>query len=242
VRFPVLVAFHGREQTIRDSRQGARAWLDDYRLGRARERLSTPPLVAADFESLVTEERLARLGEGLQREPFADVIVVCPFLPDVLAEPHVAREGEALADFVVDRILPRVRARTPALAEPAATGVDGVSLGGRAALLVGLSRPLAFGSVGALQAALGAGEVQAFAALGAAALQQNPSLKLRLVTSEHDAFAAPNQALSAALSSRGASHALLSTPGAHGPAFTRGPGALEMLLFHSRVLRGLPAL
>jgi enterochelin esterase-like enzyme len=242
VRFPVLVAFHGREQTIRDSKRGARAWLDDYRLGRARERLSQPPLAAGDFESLVTEERLTLLDQELRRQPYADLIVVCPFLPDVLAEPDAVREGQALADFVVDRILPRVRARTPALAEPAATGVDGISLGGRAALLVGLSRPLAFGSVGALQAALGAGEVERFAELGAAAVRQNPALKLRLVTSDEDAFAAPNRALSAALSSRGARHTLLLARGAHGPDFTRGPGALEMLLFHSRVLRGLEAL
>ncbi len=239
-RFPVLVAFHGREQTIRASHWGARAWLDDYRLGRAMERLARPPLEPADFESLVAEERLAQLNRALQAQPYAGLIVVCPYLPDVLAGPDAFREGRALADFVVDRLLPRVRARTPALAEPAATGVDGVSLGGRAALLVGLSRPQAFGSVGSLQAALGAAEVERFAELGAAALRQNPALQLRLVTSREDAFVAPHQALSAALLARGAPHALLLARGAHGPAFTRGPGALEMLLFHGRVLHGLP--
>lgn len=238
-RFPVLVALHGREQTIRESQRGARAWLDDYRLGQAMERLAQPPLMAAELEGLVAEERLVQLNESLRARPYAGLIVVCPFVPDVLAEPEALREGRALADFVVDRVLPRVRLRTPALAQPAATGVDGVSTGGRAALLVGLSRPLAFGSVGSLQAAIGPGEVERFAELGAAALQQNPALQLRLVTSNEDTFSSANRALSAALRARGAPHTLLLARGAHGPAFTRGPGALEMLLFHARALRGL---
>lgn len=238
-RFPVLVAFHGREQTIRDSQHGARAWLDDYQLRRAMQRLALPPLRTADFEELVTEERRAQLNAALHAQPYAGLIVVCPFVPDVLGGPEALREGQALADFLVERVLPRVRARTPALPQPAATGVDGISLGGRAALLVGLSRPLAFGNVGSLQAAIGLDEVERFARLGLAALQQNPELRLRLVTSQEDSFAAANQALSAALGAQGGRHTLLVARGAHGPAFTRGPGALEMLLFHSRSLRGL---
>jgi enterochelin esterase-like enzyme len=239
-RFPVLVAFHGREQTIRDSQQGARAWLEDYRLRHAMQRLAQPPLTPGDFESLVTEERRGQLNAALQAQPYTGLIVVCPFVPDVLWGGEALREGQALAEFVVERVLPRVRARTPALMDPASTGVDGVSLGGRAALLVGLSRPHAFGSVGSLQAALSLDEVERFAELGVAALQQNPALRLRLVTSQEDSFAAANRALSAALLARGARHSLLLARGAHGPAFTRGPGALEMLVFHSRSLHGLP--
>lgn len=236
----MLVAFHGREQTLHASPRGARAWLDDYRLRQTSERLARPPLRAEDFESLVTDERMARLNETLQVQPYAGMIVVCPFLPDVLSGDRAFQEGQALADFVVDRLLPRVYARTPALGEPAATGVDGVSLGGRAALLVGLSRPLAFGSVGSLQAALAADELEHFAELGARALQQNPALQLRLLTTREDYFAAQNQALSSALDARGTRHTLLLLErGTHGQPFTRGPGALEMLLFHSRVLRGL---
>jgi enterochelin esterase-like enzyme len=103
-----------------------------------------------------------------------------------------------------------------------------------------LSRPRAFGSVGSLQAALDASEVPRMAALAAHALEQNPRLALRLLTSDEDYFKSQNQALSAALGARTVPHVLAQVKGTHSYQFNRGPGVLEMLLFHSRVLRGLP--
>src|SRR5690606_42085203 len=114
----------------------------------------------------------------------------------------------------------------------------GVSLGGRGALLVGFSRPSAFGAVGALQAALDGSEVARFSELGARALAQNPSLSLRLVTSDDDHFRRVNERLASALRERGVQHRLLRVVGTHSYRFNRGPGGIEMLLFHDRVLRG----
>jgi hypothetical protein len=240
-RFPVLVAFHGRGESLKGSRRGARGWLDDYLLSRSSERLEHPPLVPADFETYVNAARLEQIHAALRAQPYGGLIVVCPYLPDVLQRDAAWAAGTALADFVADTLLPRVYAKTPALGTAASTGIDGVSLGGRASLLVGFARPLAFGSVGALQAALDAGEVQRFADLGARALAQNPRLALRLLTSDEDYFRSQNQALSAALSERGVAHGFAQVVGTHSYQFNRGPGALEMLLFHSRVLRGQPA-
>jgi len=237
-RFPVLVAFHGRGESGKGSVQGARGWWDDYLLGRAITRLEHPPLDSRDFETYVSGERLEQINRDLLTRPYAGLIVVCPFLPDVLAGERAWGQGERLADFIADTLLPRVYAKTPAIGTAPTTGVDGVSLGGRAALLVGLSRPRAFGSVGSLQAALDASEVEHFAALAAHALAQNPRLSLRLLTSDEDYFQSQNQALSAALSARAVPHALAQVKGTHSYQFNRGPGALEMLLFHSRVLRG----
>jgi len=240
-RFPVLVAFHGRGESLKGSRRGARGWIDDYLLSRAGERLEHPPLVPADFETYVSAARLEQINAALRAQPYAGLIVVCPYLPDVLQRDAAWAAGTALADFIADTLLPRVYAKTPALGTAASTGVDGVSLGGRASLLVGFARPLAFGSVGALQAALDASEVQRFAELGARALAQNPRLALRVLTSDEDYFRSQNQALSAALSERGVAHGFALVVGTHSYQFNRGPGALEMLLFHSRVLRGQPA-
>jgi len=240
-RFPVLVAFHGRGESLKGSRRGARGWIDDYLLSRAGERLEHPPLVPADFETYVSAARLEQINAALRAQPYAGLIVVCPYLPDVLQRDAAWAAGTALADFIADTLLPRVYAKTPALGTAASTGVDGVSLGGRASLLVGFARPLAFGSVGALQAALDASEVQRFAELGARAFAQNPRLALRVLTSDEDYFRSQNQALSAALSERGVAHGFALVVGTHSYQFNRGPGALEMLLFHSRVLRGQPA-
>lgn len=239
-RFPVLIALHGRGESVKGRQRGARAWLDDYQLERAMSRLMTPPLSAADFQDFVSEERLLRLNRGLIEHPYAGLIVVCPSLADVLKGESAFKEAEPLAKFLVDVLLPRVYARTPALGTRASTGIDGVSLGGRASLLVGLRRPLAFGSVGALQAAIDRGEVERFAELGALARAQNPELILRLLTSDEDYFQLVNRRLSSALEQRGVAHELTRVQGTHSYRFNKGPGALEMLMYHDRVLRGLP--
>jgi iron(III)-salmochelin esterase len=238
-RFPVLVAFHGRGEALAGSRRGARGWFDDYELGRAIARLGQPPLSKGDFRDYVSDARLAQLNADLRQRPYAGLIVVCPYLPDVLKGATAFVEMEPLGRFIVEELLPRVYDRTPALGTPGSTGADGVSLGGRAALLVGLGRPLAFGSVGAVQAALGEQEIARFSELAARARAQNSQLALRLLTSDEDYFLAQNLALSAALSERGLPHQLTRAVGTHSYRFNRGPGGLEMLLFHDRALRGL---
>ena len=83
-RFPVLVAFHGRGESLEGSRRGARGWFDDYQLGHAIARLGQPPLSKADFQGYVSDARLEQLNAELRHRPYAGLIIVCPFLPDVL--------------------------------------------------------------------------------------------------------------------------------------------------------------
>jgi hypothetical protein len=239
-RFPVLIALHGRGESLKGSRRGARGWIDDYDLDRALSRLSAPPLRSRDFQGYVSRDRLRRINRALGDQPYSGLIVVCPFLPDVLRGESAFKQAEPLAAFIVDVLLPRVYEKTPAIGTPAATGIDGVSLGGRASLLVGFARPRAFGAVGALQAAIDGSEVERFAELGARALADNPSLSLRLLTSDRDHFLRVNQRLSALLNERGVQHRFSRVQGTHSYRFNRGPGAIEMLLFHDRALRGRP--
>ena len=235
---PVLVALHGRGESLKGRRRGARGWLDDYELGRAMARLARPPLEKRDFQGFVSRERLARINRELRAEPYAGLIVVCPYLPDVLHRREAFENAEQLAQFMTEVLLPRVYAETPAIGTPETTGIDGVSLGGRASLLVGGMRPDAFGVVGALQAALDQTEVAPFADLMAKALSDNPKLVVRLLTSQRDHFLRVNRRLAKALAARGVRHQYLSVLGTHGYRFNRGPGGLEMLLFHDRALRG----
>ena len=55
-------------------------------------------------------------------------------------------------------------------------------------------------------------------------------VKLRLVTSEEDAFLAAVKAASARMKDDGVPHELLVVPGTHGYDFNRGPGSAELLL------------
>lgn len=240
-RLPVLVAFHGRGESLKGPHLGARGWADDYAVRAAAKRLGSPPLSVDDFLGWVTPGRLLAMNRSLAARPYGGVILVCPYLPDALHGARMLEEGNALADFVVDEVLPRVARETPAIGTPLTTSVDGVSLGGRAALLVGLLRPEAFHAVGAMQPAIDDDETGALAELAAQAAEKNPGLSVRLLSSDGDFFLPATMGLDRALTTRHVRHRLDVVQGPHSYEFNRGPGAYEMLLFHDRALGGLEA-
>jgi hypothetical protein len=81
----VLIALHGRGEAFKGPARGARGWIDDYGLTRAIERLTHPPLVAEDYDGEVDVARLRSLNQRLAQAPYAGLIVVCPYTPDILA-------------------------------------------------------------------------------------------------------------------------------------------------------------
>lgn len=234
---PLLVALHGRGEAGRGLEAGARGWRDEYDLGRADERLHAPPLRAEDLLGFVRPERLARLNESLRASPFAGLCVACPYCP-VLTDASETG-SRPFGRFITEQLLPRVRSETGCATERTRTGIDGVSMGGRLALLVGLSHPEQFGSIGALQPAIRADEAEMWSALARRA-RERADFSFRLVTSEADFFRPAVEKLSERLRADGVTHELLLTPGPHDYVYNRGPGSFEMLLWHERVLRGLP--
>ncbi len=236
---PLLVALHGRGEAGRGLQIGARGWRDDYELERAHQRLKKPPLVAEDLHGFVRPKRLEQLNASLRNKPFGGLSVACPYTP---ALPDRSLVGSRpFADFVTNTLLPKVRKQLAlGPAERARTGIDGVSMGGRLSLLVGLSHPEIFGGVGALQPAIGVSEAGWLAQLAAKSASRGKQA-LRLVSSTSDPFLAAVKAFSTQLNQKGVAHQLLITPGPHDYVWNRGPGSFEMLLWHDRVLRGLPA-
>jgi enterochelin esterase-like enzyme len=234
---PVLVALHGRGESGRGLDVGAHAWRDDYHMEQIEGRLRAPPLLPADLLDMARPERLARMNASLAADPYAGLAVVCPYTPGLRDRSLAGAQG--FARFVIDTLLPRARAEAALATTRAATGIDGVSMGGRLALLVGLGHPDVFGAVGALQPALRSEETSTFAALARSAMDRHP-LALRLVSSDGDPFLPAVRALSDELRKVGVTHELVVTPGPHDYAWNRGPGGAEMLLWHERVLRGLP--
>jgi enterochelin esterase-like enzyme len=237
-RFPVLIAMHGRGETLKGPTRGARGWVDDYAVGRVIQRLHQPPLTREDFQSFVAGERLARWNEALAAQPYEGLVLVCPYTPDVLRGEEPFTGAPPLARFLVDTLMPKIYAETPALGTPASTGIDGVSLGGRAAISVGLLRPEAFGAVASLQAALDPRNASELVSRAQKAREKNPNLRLRFVTSSEDYYLPALRSIAGALRAADMSHELLVVPGPHDYVFNRGPGAIEMLGYHDRVLRG----
>jgi len=235
---PLLVALHGRGEAGRGLDVGAGGWPNDYLLERMHRRLLAPPLTAADLRDMASPERLARLNASLAAAPYRGLAVATPYTPDL---PDKSADGaQDFARFVVETLLPELRTRAGSTADRAATGIDGVSMGGRLSLLVGLTHPEAFGAVGAVQPAIRVEEAPMLSGLVRRAMSR-ARVRLRLVTSEEDYFLPAVKAASAQMRADGVEHELLVIPGTHGYEFNRGPGGAEMLLWHERVLRGLAA-
>ena len=238
VRFPVVVALHGRGEALKGPELGAMGWPRDYALTRAFERICAPPLNDGDFEGLSDPAHMESMNRSLGERPFGGLIIACPYLPDVNL--MSATELKAYGRFVIDTLLPRVRSETPALVTPESTGIDGVSLGGAVALRVGLGAPEVFGAVGALQPALWEGQASEWTELAKAARAKRPSLKLRLTTSHDDMYRPAITRTSEAWRSAGVAHDFADLPGPHDYVFNRGSGSLELLYWHDRVLTRSP--
>jgi iron(III)-salmochelin esterase len=239
-RMPVLIALHGQGESRKPPALGARGWPDDYGMERAFVRLAAPPLTASDFGRMIDDARLARFNESLKKRPFRGVIVVCPYLPDRFGQKRMFDNSAAYGDFLIDTVLSRVYKETPAVGTPAATGIDGVSLGGRVSVLLVLSHPEVFGAVGGTQPAFGLHHVGALVDRVEQARVKRPGLRFRLLSSKRDRFRDLTLALSKALEKKGQPHQVDIVRGDHSYEFNRGPGVFEMLLYYDRILRGEP--
>lgn len=240
-RMPVLIALHGQGESRKKPSLGARGWPDDYKMLRAFGRLASPPLRATDFRGMVTDKRLDMLNTALKKQPYRGIITVCPYLPDRFRAETLYKEAAEYGKFLVNTVLPRVYKETPALGAASSTGIDGVSLGGRVSLTVGLTHPEAFGAVGGIQAAFRRSQTKEIAELAEQAKTRNPKLNLRIMSSEKDRFLKVTRLLSAELTNRKVPHQMDIVKGNHSYEFNRGPGVYEMLIYYDRVLRGEPS-
>ncbi len=197
---------------------------------RAFERLRRPPLVPADLEDLGDPSRLAQMNA----RTFQGLVVACPYVPDLELQSGAALEKYGRA--IVEELIPRVRREAPVIPTAAATGIDGVSLGGATSLRAGLVNAKSFGAVGAIQPAIGAWQASELTELARAARAANPKLSLRLLTSKDDGFRPATEALSASWKRASIEHVFLLSPGPHDYVFNRGPGVYELLDWHDRVL------
>ncbi len=231
--FPVLVALHGRGEAVRGAEAGAYGWPRDYKIGNALGALARGRLTAADLLRQVSPARLDTLNQALAAHPYAGLIVVCPHAPDLTG---ARNDGaiQAYGDWVTARLLPRLKGAAPA---GEAVGIDGVSMGGRMALKIGLARPEVFTAVGSLQAAIKADEAPELARAAQAFLQKRPAGRLRLLSSDGDYFRGAIEAAHREFERVGVPHEHLEVVGPHNYEFNQGPGSIEMLWWHDRALR-----
>jgi hypothetical protein len=231
--FPALIALHGRGEAVRGPEVGAYGWLREYRIGDALVALRRGQLTEGDFARLVAPPRLGELNQGLRKAPFQGMILVFPHAPDFQGPAR-----EALTDrygaWLLEVLLAKLRASFPV---GGAVGIDGVSMGGRMALRIGLKNPKVFASVGSLQAAIRDDDAPGLAELARGYRQARPGGKIRLLTSDGDFFRGAIAQAHKALEQASIPHEFIEVAGPHNYQFNQGPGAIEMLLWHDRALR-----
>jgi hypothetical protein len=233
-RWPLVIALHGRGEALKGPHDGALGWAHDYALGHAISRVSNPPLGEDDVEGFVDRERLDGYNRQLTERPYGGLVVVCPYVPDINLRNHA--DLADYARYVAEVIVPRARRELPVFATPEATGIDGVSLGGAIALRTGFARTDTFGAVGALQPAVADDQAQEWVELARAARAKRRELAVRLTTSHDDVYHDVITRLSDAFRAAAVPHDFADIVGPHDYPFNRGPGAIELLLWHDRVL------
>ncbi len=236
-RYPILIALHGAGEA--DPERGYLGWATLYDLPHAFEGLMRGHVSASDYRRFVRDPHLAYVNDSLRTAHFRGVMVVTPYVPDVGGEEVSSAEMRAIGDWLAGPLVDAVRERFDGAARTReGTGIDGVSMGGRVALEVGLSHPDVFGAVEGIQPAV-RGREDALAALATEAARAQQQ-RVRLLTSDEDPFVWSTRRLSSALVERRLTHTLTVVPGPHDYAFNRGPAGLEMLLFHDRALAHEP--
>jgi iron(III)-salmochelin esterase len=235
-RYALVVALHDLRGAERGPSKGPMIWTVNFELPVAMGALESGRLERKNFNGFVTSEHLDAVNASLAASPFRAPVVVSPYMPDLSSASEA--EMSKYADWLVDVVLPAVRESFDGVAHGRrGTGIDGIGLGGRVALEVGLRRTDAFAAVGAIQPTVDAASTRAIVER----VKPEEGQAIRLVTSEEDPGRAGTLGLSAALRERSLPHALVDTPGTHDIEYGRGAGAVELLRFQSSVLEREPA-
>ena len=227
----VLVALHGRAEALKGTARGARAFVDDYNLLKAWDWLSDTSQGKAPAS--LPEPYRRRIANELQAQPFSGMVVLMPYVPDAFARSQAFVNNRAYAR-VLAHLAERALKELPVDPDAQRWALDGISLGGRVALVTGPLLADRFGTVAAIQAAIDEKELPELTRLMRDAQRAHPGLHYSLVTSDQDYFRVVLDDFHRMLGSAGVRHDFERLPGDHSYAFNRGPGVTHLLLYHDR--------
>jgi hypothetical protein len=226
--WPVVYLMGGMGELSRGEAVSAASWVEDYAIATVVGALEAGRLTSATFRGLVTTSALASYQRRVRHGWGGLVLVGLP------APVDLTREFER---YVVETVIPWAERSLPIRPGAAYRGIDGVSLGGRHALRIGFGNPELFRSVGAVQGAV-RGRQAPLLALVQSRREGCRRLAVNLVTSDGDGYRGAIRTFARSLRRERLSVRLADLTGPHDYVFNRGPGAIDLLLFHDGVLNG----
>jgi iron(III)-salmochelin esterase len=230
--YPLVLAFGGRGESLRDKREGAQAWIKYYYLDEAVQSLSNPPLSLDEFNQFIDAASLNVINSQLEHHPYKGLIIANPYSPDILENQDLTEAG--YEEFIMERLLPYLKSHYRIQSQ--AIGIDGVSLGAARSMYFGLKYPEVFTTVGSIQGAL-----NPWISLYTQIIQNNQTIlanhpPIQLITSSGDYLRLSTIQMKEALTSFHIQINYYDFKGPHDYIFNRGPGALMLLIYHNHYL------
>ncbi len=231
--YPAVLSFAGLGESVRGNKAGAWGWVEKYGVVPAMAALHRgDDLRSEDFQGLVTGQELEGYNKVLRENPYQGVILVCPYPPNVLKGAVHRPDYER---YLFEELLPYTQKHLRVPKTPEGWGVDGISLGGLLSTYIGFKYPEYFGAIGSQQGSVGSRAVL-LDRLRKDKIDILRTRKLNVATSDKDGFKGSITQFSARLARAGLEHRFTVLKGRHNKRFVKGPGSMELLLFHDRAL------
>jgi len=230
-KYPLLILFSGRGEAIRSNYEGALGWVQYYSLPKTLNAIRRGQVTKNDFFELVTDEMLIKYNNNLEAKPYEEMVIACPKTPDL--NYMISLDDKAYDNFISKELIKILEDRYRI--DKTKIGVDGVSLGGVYSCYFGLKYPDIFSSWGSIQGATTA-FMEIFKALVDKNKEKINKQKINIVTSTDDYLKVNCQKLHQFLENNGIKHRFVMLQGPHDYIFNRGPGAIDMLIFHNDAL------
>ncbi|MEL6180071.1 MAG: alpha/beta hydrolase-fold protein, partial [Myxococcota bacterium] len=227
-RWPAVLTFAGLGESKRGNRAGAWGWVEMYGVVPAMAALHRNALAPDDLQGLLEPEELDAYNKVLTETPYRGVVLVCPYPPQ--------RSSDAYERFLIEELVPYTNAQLRIFPEPERWGIDGISMGGMLSTVIGFSQAEHFGAFGSQQSSLSySPRLQNMIDQHRQQLEGKP---INIATSTYDGFRRSLTTLSQRLNDTHLNHRFTILPGRHNKRFVKGPGSIELLLFHDRALWG----
>jgi len=225
-RLPAVYVFSGLGEMVRGPMASANGWVEKYGLEEAMTALQNKTLDSDDLQGLASPTEL-RIYQKRARQ-YHGVVVVCVAAP--------RKYSRRFTKHLITEVIPWAESHLPVIAGRQARGLDGISLGGRHVLQIALKYPSDFRTFGTEQAAV-KGLWPGYKRVLKTDRMWFKHSVFHLLSSHQDPFKGPVHSFAEKLRKYGVHVVHKVTEGRHDKRFAKGPGVVEMLLFHDKYLR-----